>query len=96
MAPVVLINVFEVEAGREEDFLERWEAADAFMKRQQGFLRTALHRSLGPDARFRFVNVAEWETAEDFRAARTHPEFVRIGEDTPFRSYPALYEQIRR
>ena len=43
------------------------------MRQQPGYVSTRLHRSSDPDARFRFVNVAEWETAEAFGAALNHP-----------------------
>ena len=48
-----------------------------------------------PNARFRFINVAEWETAEDFQIALNHPEFVKLREATPFAHFPSVYEVIR-
>jgi heme-degrading monooxygenase HmoA len=95
MAHVVLINPFEVPEGKDEEFLAEWEAARAFMERQPGYVSTRLHRSLDPHARFRFINVAEWETAEHFQAALNHPEFVKRREATPFAHFPAVYEVIR-
>jgi hypothetical protein len=44
---------------------------------QDGYRSTALHRSLGPDAEFRFVNVAEWASAAAFQAATSHPELLK-------------------
>ncbi|WP_373460288.1 hypothetical protein [Arthrobacter globiformis] len=38
-------------------------------------MSTRLHRSLPPDAEFRFVNMAGWESVDSFRAATTQPEF---------------------
>ena len=92
---VMLINVFEVPAGRDEEFLQGWEAARDFMRRQPGYVSTRLHRSLDPAARFRFVNVAEWATPADFLAAVNHPQFVELRNATPFPHHPALYEVIR-
>ena len=46
------------------------------MERQPGYLSTALHRSLDPTAQFRSINVAHWESAQDFSAALNIPEFV--------------------
>ena len=67
---MVLINVFEVPAGQdEEEFLAGWEQGKAIMERQPGYLSTALHRSLDPTAQFRSINVAHWESAQDFSAA---------------------------
>jgi heme-degrading monooxygenase HmoA len=95
VATVVLINPFEVPEGKEEEFLRGWEAARDFMQRQKGYVATKLHRSLAPTARFRFINVAEWETPADFQAALNHPDFVRLREATPFAHYPSLYEVFR-
>lgn len=95
MAHVVLINPFEVPEGKDEEFLAEWEAAKAFMERQPGYVSTRLHRSLDPHARFRFINVAEWEIAEHFQAALNHPDFIRLREATPFPHFPAVYEVIR-
>jgi heme-degrading monooxygenase HmoA len=95
MANVVLINPFEVPDGKEEEFLRGWEAARDFMQRQKGYVATRLHRSLDPTARFRFINVAEWESPAAFHAALTHPDFVRLRAATPFVHYPSLYEVAR-
>ena len=92
---VILINPFEVpEAVADDDFLRGWERAAAYMRQQPGFLSSRLHRALGPDARFRFVNVAEWESPDAFRAAVTNPEFVELTKGgAP--GAPALYEVAR-
>ncbi len=95
MPNVMLINPFEVPAGTEEAFLRGWEAARDFLLRQPGYVATRLHGSLDPAARFRFVNVAEWATPADFRAAVRHPDFVQLQQALPFTSYPSLYEVIR-
>ena len=91
----VLINVFEVPLDRDDEFLQGWQAARAFMQRQPGYVATRLHRSLDPTARFRFINVAEWETPAAFRAAVSHPEFVKLRDETPFGHYPSLFEVVR-
>ena len=96
MAQAVLINVFEVPEGRDEEFLAGWEEAKRFMEQQRGYVSTALHRSLDPQARFRYINVAVWETPEDFHAALNHPRFVALREATPFAHYPSVYTVIRQ
>ena len=58
MAQAILINLFEVPAGRDQEFPAGWEQARPFMEQQPGSVSTALHRSLDPEARFRYVNVA--------------------------------------
>jgi heme-degrading monooxygenase HmoA len=96
MAAVTLVNCFEVPAGREEEFFSMWQQVNAYMRRKKGYLAHKLHRSLAPDARFRFVNIAHWESLQDFNAAHddgfralvTHPAWAA------FRSTPALYEVV--
>jgi heme oxygenase (mycobilin-producing) len=57
---VILINPFEVpQATDDEEFLRGWQRAADYMRQQPGFLSSRLHRAIAPDARFRFINVAE-------------------------------------
>jgi heme oxygenase (mycobilin-producing) len=88
--PVVLINSFEVPAGEEEAFLRFWEANRDFLSKQEGYVSTRLHRSLAPDAEFRFVNVARWQSAQSFQKATSQPGFRAAA--SPYRFHAALYE----
>ena len=72
-APVILVNVFTLDAADEEIFLKAWADDAAFMKRQPGFISAQLHRAVGDSPTY--LNHAVWETTADFRAAFTHPEF---------------------
>ncbi len=94
MANVVLINPFEVPEDRDDEFVESWKALRDFVSRRKGFVSTALHRSLNPKARFRFINVALWETPEDFQAAIGSEEFRELRKDFPFPAYRELYEIV--
>ncbi len=92
---VILINPFEVPEGTsDEDFLRGWERAAEYMREQPGFVSTRLHRALRPDARFRFVNIAEWESQQDFQAAFGSERFQEIAKGAAPGS-PALYEVVR-
>ena len=92
---VILINPFEVPEGTdEEEFLHGWERAADYMRQQPGFVSTRLHRALGADARFRFINVAEWASPQDFQAAVTSEQFRDIAKGAGPGS-PALYEVVR-
>ena len=93
MNPVVLINAFEVPAGADEEFVRSWESGRDFLRKQEGFVSTRLHRSLSPDAEFRYVNVALWSSAEAFRAATSQPEFRN--RQSGFQFHAALYEVVR-
>jgi heme-degrading monooxygenase HmoA len=72
-SPVVLVNVFTLDAADEASFLEVWQDDAAFMKRQPGFISTQLHRAIGDSPTY--LNYAVWQSTADFRAAFTHPEF---------------------
>lgn len=90
---VVLINAFEVPEAEDEAFLAGWERQRDLLSRQEGYLSTRLHRSLAPDADFRFVNVARWESAQAFRDAISQPEFSNA--PVAFRFHASLYEVVR-
>jgi len=73
-APVVLINLFLIDAADEAALLDAWTDDAEFMKRQPGFISTQLHRAIGDSPAY--LNYAVWESTEAFRAAFTHPEFI--------------------
>jgi heme-degrading monooxygenase HmoA len=92
---VILINPFEVPEGtNDEGFLRGWERAAEYMREQPGFVSTRLHRAVAPDARFRFINIAEWASPRDFQDAVGSAEFREIAGGGPSGS-PALYEVVR-
>lgn len=74
LSPVVLINVFTVDAGDASALLEAWEHDANWMKRQPGYISTQLHRGIAGSCVF--LNYAVWESVAHFRAAFTHPEFA--------------------
>ena len=71
--PVVLVNLFTLDAQDEPGFLQTWQDDALFMKRQPGFISTQLHRAIGDSPTY--LNYAVWESTAHFRAAFTHPEF---------------------
>jgi heme-degrading monooxygenase HmoA len=95
--PVTLINKFVVPPGRDERYVELWTAASHKFPRQPGYLSLRLHKAVSPDAQYRFVNVARWDSLEHFQAAHATEEFrVTVTADgwDEFPSTPALYEVI--
>lgn len=73
-SPVTLINVFAVPEGKEEEFIQTWNETGEFLKKVPGFIDAKLHRSIDSNARFQFINVAHWESAEAYRAAISEHE----------------------
>jgi heme-degrading monooxygenase HmoA len=91
---VVLVNAFEVPESQEEKFLADWQHAADWMRQQPGYVSSRLHQSLDPDAEFRYVNVAEWESADHFRRAAASLEFHRRISGMNVRAHPALYRVV--
>jgi heme oxygenase (mycobilin-producing) len=93
---VVLINAFEVPADGDDAFLAAWEATRHFLRTHPGYLATRLHRSLAPDADFRFVNIGRYESPQAFQAAVGQPGFRQAAAAIQHRAHPSLYEVVRR
>lgn len=94
--PVVLINAFEVPADRAEHFIKAWEETRDFLQLQPGYIETALHQGLRPDADFLFVNIARWETAEAFSAAMGSVGFRDSAAGLAgYQCHPGLYRIVR-
>jgi heme-degrading monooxygenase HmoA len=93
---VPFVNCFEVPAGREDAFMALWGEVNAYMAAKPGYLSHWLHRSLSPDARYRFINYVQWETPELWEAAHDDG-FRRLVSDPRWREFtttPALYEVV--
>jgi len=93
---VVLVNPFVVPDGRLEETVTYWERARAFLAEQPGYVSTRLHQSLRPDATYRLVNVAVWESPEAFQSAMRAMQ-AEVGPPTiaALETDPALYTVIR-
>ena len=93
---VQFVNCFEVPAGREDEFFTMWLEVNAYMKQKPGYVSHRLLRSLSPEAGFRFVNYADWESAPQWTAAHDDGfrSLMRRPEWRDFRSTPALYEVV--
>ena len=87
--PVVSINIYSVPKGKEEEFVRWWFDMRERLISGKGFVAGHLHRNLDPDARFNFINVAEWEndlysTLYKENAAQMKAEVSQFGaEMTP-------------
>ena len=93
--PVTLINSFIVPEGREAAFVELWTATSGYFRAQPGFISLKLHRALSGSAPYRFVNVAQWDSAQRFAAAHATEEFRSVVSQPQWREFPSspvLYE----
>jgi heme-degrading monooxygenase HmoA len=94
--PVTLINSFEVPRAAADDFIAAWEQARDYLQAQPGYLETALHQALTPEADFQFVNIARWRSAADFAAAIQSPGFRASAAGLAgYRPHAGLYQLVR-
>ena len=63
---VTLINVSSVLKGKEEEFVKLWENVKHDITKQPGFISGKFHRSLKPDSRLNFINVALWDNEDGY------------------------------
>jgi heme-degrading monooxygenase HmoA len=94
---VTLMNRFRVPPERDDDFLALWTRTSKYFRKQPGFVSLRLHRAVSTDADYRWVNVANWESEEHFRAAHTSEEFraaVTLPGWESFPSSPMLYQVV--
>ncbi|MBD8874659.1 antibiotic biosynthesis monooxygenase family protein [Roseibium polysiphoniae] len=93
---VTLINAFVVPVGKEDEAISFWEQAAEFMKKQPGYISTALHQAITPDAKFQLINIAKWESADAFKKAHLalsqESGIERVDGVVPS---PALYSIVR-
>lgn len=64
---VILINKFNVEPNKVEQFLKDWGEDATNFKQQPGFISTQLHRGIGKSRVF--INYAVWESMEHYKKA---------------------------
>ena len=77
---------------QDQRFLQLWHQADDLLRSRGGYRTTRLHKALGPQARFRYVNVAELDSVETWQSAVAGPEFAAIAARmAEFSPSPGLY-----
>ena len=91
---VTLINIFEGPADDEDAFIAAWEKTRDYLMTLPAHLETALHQSLH-DERFRFVNIAQWTSEQDFNAAVRSQGFRESAAELRWPMSPALYQIVR-
>lgn len=93
MPTATLINLFEVEAGADDAFVDAWDRARAYHRARGTGEGAVLHRSLSPQAEFRFVSVAHIAAVDAWERAMLQPDYP--GRDMPSRPHPGLFEIVR-
>ena len=65
--PVILINKFNVEPDKVEQFVKDWATDAAIFKKQPGFISAQLHKGIGKSSVFIMYEV--WESIEQYKNA---------------------------
>ncbi|MFC0682646.1 antibiotic biosynthesis monooxygenase family protein [Lysobacter korlensis] len=96
MNGTTLINVFQVPPARDEEFLKLWEQANDMLRAASGYASTRLHRALQPDAKYRYINVAQIESIERWRGVIMSAAFQELSAKmAEFQPAPALFTVVR-
>lgn len=95
-SPCTAIVTYRVRAEDIDTFLEAWDQANAFLKKQSGHVSTTLHGAVSANPYFRFVNVAKWKSADDFRKATQSSGYqTAAGRLDAYPVYASVYENVR-
>ena len=94
VAPVILINKFNVKAEEANEFIRAWTIQAQIMKRQPGFISSQLHHGIGGSSVF--LNYAIWESTEHFRKAVSNLELKSSLDKLPSSTVasPHLFKKI--
>ena len=71
--PVVLVNIFHVQADEADEFVSVWGGIIRGFKSEPGFISVQLHRGTAGSGTFLVYSV--WESVERYRAVMRNPDF---------------------
>ncbi len=80
-APIVMLNIFQVDENDLDAFLRHWAEAASFMKRQDGFISQQLHKGVG--ASLTFMNYGVWESVSALKKVFYSSEFGELRDTYP-------------
>ena len=93
---VTLINLFSVPNGKEDDFVRWWVDVKTGITKQPGFMSGKFHRSIKPESRYNFINIAIWENETLYWEAyekNVTPMTTKL-EQLGVEMVPALYHVV--
>jgi hypothetical protein len=93
-APVILINLFDVDPKDGAAFSAAWARDAAFFRAQPGYISSQLHHGIGNSRMW--LNYAVFETVADFAATNEQPEFgpLRGGYPDSATARPHLFRAV--
>lgn len=92
----IAIVAYEVRNEDRERFLDAWEKANGHLGAQPGHLSSTLHQAVSANPDFRYVNIARWKSADDFRNATQSTKFREAaGSLDAYPIHASVYEVVR-
>ena len=97
---VILINKFNVEPDKTEQFVKDWGEDAINFKKQSGFISAQLHKGIGKSSVF--INYAIWESLEHYKEAinkllfssETHTSPLLKYDDSSLVMSPHLFKKV--
>jgi heme-degrading monooxygenase HmoA len=97
---VILINKFNVEPDKTEQFVKDWGEDAINFKKQPGFISAQLHKGIGKSSVF--INYAIWESLEHYKEAinkllfssETHTSPLLKYDDSSLVMSPHLFKKV--
>jgi heme-degrading monooxygenase HmoA len=74
----VLVDLVYLEEARMEGYARMWMQAKAFMRSHPAYLGASLYRTSESDNPIKYINLAQWRSAEALFSALNTPEFTAI------------------
>ena len=97
---VILINKFNVDPDKTEQFVKDWGEDAINFKKQSGFISAQLHKGIGKSSVF--INYAIWESLEHYKEAinkllfssETHSSPLLKYDDSSLVMSPHLFKKV--
>ena len=97
---VILINKFNVDPDKTEQFVKDWGEDAINFKKQPGFISAQLHKGIGKSSIF--INYAIWESLEHYKEAinkllfssETHTSPLLKYDDSSLVMSPHLFKKV--
>lgn len=94
MTDYVLISLFEVPKGRDDEFVALWHRGAAHTRAADGFVWTKLCRDAEGATAYRYVSVTLWQSVAQYKAAFSDPRLEAFKQEFPFTMHPNIYEVV--
>ncbi|MBB4285696.1 antibiotic biosynthesis monooxygenase family protein [Roseospira goensis] len=92
---VWLVNPFEIAGAEIAGALAMWDRAKDHMEAHAGFVNARLFRARSPHARYGLLNVSQWRSAADFKAALGDRAYDRHrARSLAYRLHPSLCRRV--